>query len=815
MNGDSDDKMDEIELENTGAIRVIITGPDGYDNPSFNNDKNDESGKGDNSSRRGSRFSAIDVHGTILSDLGSSEEKEKRVNFDDERDEALHLITTSSAPPKDFNLEVRASLDIKHYLKDMTISLDLQSDDLYNLVHHLVNQMKEETKAKLDLDEIMGSIFCEKESRVIINRIQGVLESNSSPTVFDQSWVCILGSGVSVKKHMIALGITEAPLNLGHGMEQIRFILIILTPTIEKHTKSSYEIGRTFSTLLMHHSLRFDLLDSSKESIKEILTDKAAELSTKSNQVKRKVIHGLDTSLWENISRRVRCYHTDFVDGIVGKKTIHKTLATSLFLYFGCILPAIAFGLLNSKNTNGLIGPKRALVGQALGGIVFALIGGQPLVIIATTALVSLYIKVVYEISEQLDVDFFVMYATVGFWNTLFVLAYAVFGWSKLIKYATRSVEEIFAQFITICFFYDAINDCVESFNKYYHTEACANFTKLTDGELNVTTLETPIICQREDSLLHLLLALGTVWLSLRIYKFNQSPYLSRGMREFVSDYALPIGVIGLSVVSKVVFADIKLEQFDFSVMDKFERATIDFSSVKVIGISIVLGFALSLLFFMDQNITGQIVNGPTNHLKKGSAPHLDLLVIAIINCTLSFYGLPWMHGILPHSPLHVRSLADTEERNNQGLIETHIIRVRETRITALLSNILIGLSLFMIPYPLNLISTPVLDGLFLYCAFASLRGSSMFQRICLLFQEQSSYPPNHYVRRARQRIIHLFTLCEIIQLVILVYVGLIAPWAYLRMAFPVFIALLMPIRHFILPIFLDKKTLKLLDSYG
>lgn len=142
MNGDSDDKMDEIELENTGAIRVIITGPDGYDNPSFNNDKNDESGKGDNSSRRGSRFSAIDVHGTILSDLGSSEEKEKRVNFDDERDEALHLITTSSAPPKDFNLEVRASLDIKHYLKDMTISLDLQSDDLYNLVHHLVNQVK-------------------------------------------------------------------------------------------------------------------------------------------------------------------------------------------------------------------------------------------------------------------------------------------------------------------------------------------------------------------------------------------------------------------------------------------------------------------------------------------------------------------------------------------------------------------------------------------------------------------------------------------------------------------------------------------------
>lgn len=40
-----------------------------------------------------------------------------------------------------------------------------------------------------------------------------------------------------------------------------------------------------------------------------------------------------------------------------------------------------------------LTGAERALIGQALGGILFVLIAGQPLVIIGTTALVSLYIK--------------------------------------------------------------------------------------------------------------------------------------------------------------------------------------------------------------------------------------------------------------------------------------------------------------------------------------------------------------------------------------------------------------------------------------
>lgn len=65
------------------------------------------------------------------------------------------------------------------------------------------------------------------------------------------------------------------------------------------------------------------------------------------------------------------------------------------------------------------------------------------------------------------------------------------------------------------------------------------------------------------------------------------------------------------------------------------------------------------------------------------------------------------------------------------------IVKVRETRLTGIVSHILIGLSVFLIPYPMAYIPTAVLNGLFLYMAITSLNGNQMFERITLLFMEQ------------------------------------------------------------------------------
>ena len=76
----------------------------------------------------------------------------------------------------------------------------------------------------------------------------------------------------------------------------------------------------------------------------------------------------------------------------------------------------------------------------------------------------------------------------------------------------------------------------------------------------------------------------------------------------------------------------------------------------------------------------------------------------------------------------------------------------------------------------------------------------------------QDAYPPNHYVRRVPQRQIHIFTLCQFVQLIILALIGFY-PYPYLKMIFPIIILLLMPIRHMIIPKIVPEKYLRAMDE--
>lgn len=181
--------------------------------------------------------------------------------------------------------------------------------------------------------------------------------------------------------------------------------------------------------------------------------------------------------------RRIRYYPSDFLDGIldfylvllfvdfnfdsisgiIGPKTLMKVTSSTLSIFFACILPCLAFGVIDAHNTDRIIGPKEALLGQAIGGLIFALFSGQPLVIIATTAPLCLFTSIVYQIAANTGVDFLDLFAAVGLWNALFLILYSLFSLSNLMHLCTRSTEEIFATFIFFAFTVDALKECVES----------------------------------------------------------------------------------------------------------------------------------------------------------------------------------------------------------------------------------------------------------------------------------------------------------------------------------------------------------------
>lgn len=58
-----------------------------------------------------------------------------------------------------------------------------------------------------------------------------------------------------------------------------------------------------------------------------------------------------------------------------------KTVAVSFFLYLACIAPAITFGAIYEQVTNGWMGAVETMLATAVCGIVYALIGGQPMMI--------------------------------------------------------------------------------------------------------------------------------------------------------------------------------------------------------------------------------------------------------------------------------------------------------------------------------------------------------------------------------------------------------------------------------------------------
>lgn len=109
----------------------------------------------------------------------------------------------------------------------------------------------------------------------------------------------------------------------------------------------------------------------------------------------------------------------------------------------------------------------------------------------------------------------------------------------------------------------------------------------------------------------------------------------------------------------------------------------------------------------------------------------MEFIPKGILNGFLAVFALPYMHGILPQSPLHVVMMADQEEKLVENHYERLITKVRETRVTSILCNVLILLCFYLIPEYIKLIPVPVLDGLFLYCAIASLRGRKALPDYC------------------------------------------------------------------------------------
>lgn len=492
--------------------------------------------------------------------------------------------------------------------------------------------------------------------------------------------------------------------------------------------------------------------------------------------------------LKQDLARRLPHYVDDFRQGFQ-----KKCVASILFMFFACIAPAVTFGGLMGGETGGQIGPVEMLIASSIGGMLYALLAGQPLIILGGIGPLYIFTIILYRLCGQMEMgdQFLSVYAWVGLWTALWTALLAVTNASNLMRYFTRFTDEIFSALMSLIFIYEAVRKLVSTFS-----ESFADAEKSHDG-----------------AFLTLLLTLGTFYIAMSLSRFRRSHYLLPWMREFVSDFGPTIALASMALVAWWLSDEVSLAKL--SVSEGLQWPTlVDLGAAPGWVRWAAAGPALlaTLLIYLSQNITSRLVNSSENKITKGAAYHLDLLVVGLLVAICSLFGFPWLVAATVRSLAHVRALADTEEvALSSGSSKERIIHMTENRVTGFVIHLLILITaVFFLPY-LSLLPMAALYGIFLYMGVVSFVGNQFVERLSLWIMDSAMYPATHYIRRVPIRTTHLYTALQFVCLAILCVIN-VSRNDVIRILFPVFIALLVPVR-FLANRFFRQEDLAVLDA--
>uniref|UniRef100_A0A3Q3EY31 Anion exchange protein n=1 Tax=Labrus bergylta TaxID=56723 RepID=A0A3Q3EY31_9LABR len=486
-----------------------------------------------------------------------------------------------------------------------------------------------------------------------------------------------------------------------------------------------------------------------------------------------------------DIKRKLPFFASDFYDAL------HiQSLSAILFIYLGTVTNAITFGGLLGDATENMQGVLESFLGTALTGAVFCLLAGQPLTILSSTGPVLVFERLLFNFSKDNDFDYLEFRLWIGLWSAVFCLLLVATDASFLVQYFTRFTEEGFSALISFIFIYDAFKKMIKlghynpinagfdgselhmAFLKKHFVFLCpqpvnttwATLTKKQCLHYGGELVGDACGYVPDITLMSFILFFGTYTCSMALKKFKTSRFFPTKVRKLISDFAIILTILLFCGVDAFVGVNTP----KLIVPTEFKPTSPHRGwFVKPFGGNpwwVYLAAALpallvTILIFMDQQITAVIVNRKEHKLKKGAGYHLDLFWVAILMIICSFMGLPWYVAATVISIAHIDSLKMETETSAPGE-QPKFLGVREQRVTGIFVFLLTGLSVFMAPI-LKFIPMPVLYGVFLYMGVASLNGVQFMDRLQLLLMPAKHQPDLIYLRHVPQRRIHLFTFIQ------------------------------------------------------
>jgi len=507
----------------------------------------------------------------------------------------------------------------------------------------------------------------------------------------------------------------------------------------------------------------------------------------------RKFMGGLRADL----RRRAPYYVSDWTDAF-SSQWRQKVTASTCFLFFACLAPAITFGALFDNDTKGQLGAFEMILSSALSGIVYAFFSGQPLCIMGATGPELAYTIVFYQMCESLDLEFMPARVWEGLWCALMTIIIALTDGCAICCYVTQFTEDIFSALISLIFIIEAFINIGKEFNER----------------------------ENDAAFLTAILALGSFGLAMYFRSFRSSTWLTKSLRNVIANFGVTIAIAIFTAIS-FLFSEVKIKKLNMP--EKFEPTMkmtdgtvrpwiidpfgmekdfpvwgIFFCAIPAIG--------LCVLGFLDQNLTTLLINRKSMMLKKPPAYHLDLLVCGVfIYPICGFFGLPFTHAATIRSLTHLISLTDYEEVKVGAVTVKKPIAVAEQRVSQLGIHVLIALSAVASSL-LKELPQAVLYGVFLFMGVSTISGNALFDRMSLWFiWDTSKYPPFPFIQGVSTKRMHLYTFIQFMMLVILYALKSIKAVA---VVFPFFLVVIVFVRMGLSKIF-TKEELRILDGYS
>ncbi|NXS41306.1 S4A4 protein, partial [Balaeniceps rex] len=409
--------------------------------------------------------------------------------------------------------------------------------------------------------------------------------------------------------------------------------------------------------------------------------------------------------LLRDIRRKAPWYGSDFSDALHP-----QCLSAVLYIYLATVTNAITFGGMLGDATANMQGVLESFLGTAFAGSIFCLFSGQPLTILSSTGPVLVFERLLFSFSQDHSLDYLEFRLWIGLWVASFGMVLVATEASHLVRYFTRFTEEGFCALISLIFIYDSLKKMMSladafPINWQYRLDDVTSYScvcNLSSPGRWARGWGGPEVSMRDPSLLpalspqppttldglsrtqclgrggHLLgtscqyvpdvtlvsfLLFGGTFLSCTALKhFRSSRYFPMGVRKLVSDFAIILAIL----TSCIIDAALGLETPKLLVPSELKptnpaRGWIVFpfgaNPWWVCLLSAVPAVLITILIFMDQQITAVILNRREYKLQKGAGFHLDLFCVSLLMVITSATGLPWYVSATVISLAHMESL--------------------------------------------------------------------------------------------------------------------------------------------------------------